>query len=321
WTKQQVKSRQEFNKKVYSRKPENEKDAILQNESIPPVYVCFLGHSMGGLVAADAALQLEAYSEPSPVIGVLAFDTPYFGLNQSIVTHAAFDRASGYAQKATGAYTTAAAAWGVISAVTAKSNPVEEEKKRVLAASSTPSTGSSSTREKSAVTTTTKSTKTSSSSSGWGWGAIALGVGAAIATTGAAIAMNSHVNKGMEYITSHVQFIGVLLDGARLKDRVSRVLELPISFHCFYTQVKIPPNSSNNFKTSSRTFIELSPIPGDMVAYFSPRSCSGQDEIEAHMEMFNPSKNFDYYPMGEETVRHIKEMVEDALKRKSDPLK
>lgn len=54
-----------------------------------------------------------------------------------------------------------------------------------------------------------------------------------------------------------------------------------------------------------------------MQSYFSARQCSGQDEIEAHMEMFNPAKNFDYYPMGEETVRRVKNMVEDALNREA----
>jgi len=101
---------------------------------------------------------------------------------------------------------------------------------------------------------------------------------------------------------------------------MTSLLRLPMGFHCFYTQVQIPANASNNFRSTSRTFIELSSIPADdntkTRTLFSPRECSGQDEIEAHMEMFNPSKNFDYYRMGEETVNRVKEMVEGALSLK-----
>jgi len=98
---------------------------------------------------------------------------------------------------------------------------------------------------------------------------------------------------------------------------VDDVLSLPIGFHCFYTQVRIPASSSNNWASLSRTFIELTSIPNAIKPFFSARSCSGQDEIEAHMEMFNPAKNFDYYPMGEETVKRVREMVDQALKRES----
>lgn len=91
------------------------------------------------------------------------------------------------------------------------------------------------------------------------------------------------------------------------------IVRLPIGFHCFYTQVQIPAGPSNNYQRTSRTFIELTASPVAAKKYFSARECSGQDEIEAHMEMFNPSKNYDYYKMGEETVVQLKSMVEAAL--------
>lgn len=99
--------------------------------------------------------------------------------------------------------------------------------------------------------------------------------------------------------------------------RVDDILRLPIGFHCFYTQVRIPASSANNWKSGSRTFIELTSISDVTESFFSARNCSGQDEIEAHMEMFNPAKNFDYYPMGDETVKRVRVMVDEALKRES----
>ncbi|KAG0207714.1 hypothetical protein BGX28_001111 [Mortierella sp. GBA30] len=321
WTQTQVKSRKEFNVRAYGKRQEQ---------------------GTGPANAADAALHLNALPHESPVIGILAFDTPYFGLNSTIFTQAAYERVTGIAQKASGAYSLvsaylpAGAAWSALmpSAGAATSNNTsarsgDAKKERTSSASEgfSPSSLWSATSAKvekeKIVTTSSKSTTTSSSSSSsskWGWGSIALGVGAAVVATGAAIAVQKHVNTGMEYVTSHIQFVGILWNSAQLKQRVTYVLRLPIGFHCFYTQVQIPAGSSNNWKPSSRTFIELMSVPQDARSYFSARQCSGQDEIEAHMEMFNPAKNFDYYPMGEETVKRVKNMVEDALNRKGSNL-
>ncbi|KAF9959959.1 hypothetical protein BGZ72_008288 [Mortierella alpina] len=327
WTQAQVKSREEFNIRAYGRQQTHSAETTDNGikEKIPPVYVCFLGHSMGGLVAADAALLLNTYTQKSPVIGILAFDTPYFGLNSSIFTQAAYERVTGFAQKASGAYSLvstylpAAAAWNALTpsaAATSDDNKKRSGNSRDQTPPATsgfnPSSLWSATSAKVEKEKTVSSTS-STSSSKWGWGSIALGVGAAVAATGAAIVVNKHMNTGMEYVTSHIQFVGILWNSAQLKQRVSDVLRLPMGFHCFYTQVQIPAGSSNNWKSSTRTFVELSSATKEMQSYFSARQCSGQDEIEAHMEMFNPAKNFDYYPMGEETVKRVKNMVEDAL--------
>ncbi|KAF9410758.1 hypothetical protein BGZ94_001536 [Podila epigama] len=311
WTQQQVKSREAFNKRVYTRKPED--NPAGEPDRIPPVYVCFLGHSMGGLVAADAALVLDALPGESPVIGILAFDTPYFGLNHTIFTQAAYERVTGIAQKATGAYSlmsaylpAAGAAWNALSPP-APSSPNTSEQSR--------NGGSSTDKNNGSLSKTTPAASTSK----WGWGTIALGVGAVVAATGAAVVVNSRTG-GMDYITSHIQFLGILWNSTQLKERMNRLLKLPLGFHCFYTQVQVPASAANSFRSTSRTFIELSSIPADdsikTRSFFSSRACSGQDEIEAHMEMFNPSKNFDYYKMGEETVRRVKIMVENALESK-----
>ncbi|KAF9364010.1 hypothetical protein BGX34_002773 [Mortierella sp. NVP85] len=333
WTLQQVKSREEFNLRVFNT-GEHGPD---KDNRIPPVYVCFIGHSMGGLVAADAALLLDAQPTKSPVIGILAFDTPYFGLNHKVFTEAAYERAVGAAQKAADAYpylyVPATLAYSAISSATSSSTvPVtsskqaSEEQQRLKGQqqpsgglpngfnpSSLFSTTSSaiSSKEKTVAT----SSKTTTSGSKWSWGSIALGVGAAVVAAGAAYALNAHVSKGMEYINSHIQFVGILWDNSKLKQRVESVLKLPIGFHCFYTQVQIPASVSNNWASASRTFVELASIPKETQNFFSPRNCSGQDEIEAHMEMFNPDKNFDYYQMGEETVKRVNGMIENALKR------
>lgn len=46
-----------------------------------------MGHSMGGLLAADAATDLSNNrgGKPSRVLGVVAFDTPYLGMHPHVV--------------------------------------------------------------------------------------------------------------------------------------------------------------------------------------------------------------------------------------------
>ncbi|KAG0288822.1 hypothetical protein BGZ96_007444 [Linnemannia gamsii] len=307
WTQEQVKSRQEFNERVYKKLEENGQSS----GKIPPVYVCFLGHSMGGLVAGDTALYLEKLPEKSPVIGILAFDTPYYGLNHSIFTQAAYERAAGLAQKATGAYSLVSAAY--LPAAAAWSSMSGSNAGAAGAAGAAVTGHDSNTR----TVTKTEKKEQKPASGGWGWGSIALGIGAAVAATGAAVVINKHMNDGMQYVTSHIQFVGILWNSLQLKQRVDDILRLPIGFHCFYTRVRIPASSTNNWSSGSRTFIELKSISDATEPFFSARECSGQDEIEAHMEMFNPAKNFDYYPMGEETVKRVRVMVDEALKRES----
>jgi pimeloyl-ACP methyl ester carboxylesterase len=49
----------------------------------PPGPVIVAGHSMGGLLAADAATHIS--HKAHRIIGVLAFDTPYLGMHPHVV--------------------------------------------------------------------------------------------------------------------------------------------------------------------------------------------------------------------------------------------
>jgi alpha-beta hydrolase superfamily lysophospholipase len=50
----------------------------------PPGPVILLAHSMGGLLAADAAV-MEKSSEANRIIGLVAFDVPYLGMHPHVV--------------------------------------------------------------------------------------------------------------------------------------------------------------------------------------------------------------------------------------------
>jgi pimeloyl-ACP methyl ester carboxylesterase len=52
--------------------------------------VILFGHSMGGLVAADAMPLLKAAS--IPVLGLLAYDTPFYGLSSGFISRIAVEK-------------------------------------------------------------------------------------------------------------------------------------------------------------------------------------------------------------------------------------
>jgi len=159
----------------------------------PSVRTILIGHSMGGIVAADAILALtsdtaiesQAHDPKSsdlnsfmfPYIqGVLAFDTPYLGIAPGVVAHGAEDKynaanaAFEQLSSLTGAF------WGA-KAGAATTEKETKEKKPVAALPAPPV----------ATTSTTATTKTQASA--WqNWGKIAAfaGAGAVLAAGGAA---------------------------------------------------------------------------------------------------------------------------------------
>jgi len=223
----------------------------------PSVRVVLLGHSMGGIVAAETLIALTS-DEPvhhpaaggdeasndrplraaSPVMlptlmfpyvqGVLAFDTPFLGIAPGVVAHGA----EGHYAAATAAMTQLGALWGGgTAAATAGSGSGSGTKSAppALAAPPPPTDGD----------------KKKDSGGGWGnWGRIAAyaGAGAALAAAGgAAYANRAQLSEGWRWATSHLEFVGCLARKEELLQRVRYCVrardELGVGFGNLYTRL------------------------------------------------------------------------------------
>ncbi|RHZ78203.1 hypothetical protein Glove_166g293 [Diversispora epigaea] len=234
------------------------------------IWVCLCGHSMGGILAADTILRYESLiSKPVNIIGLLAFDTPYYGLHGDVFSKAAMEKATSYNKTIGTTMSLISSATGFYSKATETSNNSTTVKK----------------------------------SSGFGkYGMAAL---ASVALIGGAAYMHKEkVAKGVDWLGSHLEYVGILWNDSELKKRVNSLVEVPnITFHCYYSLIQ--PTNAN---TSSRTFISLP--PQEMMAYFSPATSSASDEIDAHVSMFDPNENHHYFDLGHVTLQKLNEMID-----------
>jgi hypothetical protein len=205
----------------------------------PSVHTILIGHSMGGIVAADAILALasdqtiqsgaqeskevELHSFMFPYVqGVLAFDTPYLGISPGVVAHGA----EGHFNTATAAYTQLSgltgALWGAKAGGEAEMKEVE--KKKPLAALPAPPAPDAPAWQK------------------WGKLAMYAGAGAAVAAGGAAAYLKrDQITEGWSWVGSHLEFVGCLMKGEELRKRVAGLgrlnKELHVGFGNLYTRL------------------------------------------------------------------------------------
>ncbi|KAI6152183.1 hypothetical protein BKA82DRAFT_993642 [Pisolithus tinctorius] len=255
--------------------------------------IVLCGHSMGGLLAADAlcALIKSRPDEGAPlwprVIGCIAFDTPYLGLHPFV-----------FKNSATRAAEVADTARTVVSDVLwfmgknrdspqAKSNPSLPQ-----------------------IAAATES-ESSSKSTGWArWAPSAYVVGGAIAAgaaAGAAYWRREDITSGYNWAFGHMKYVGTLWDGEGMTKRLDNLLlaeKQGIIFKMFY--VLLPP-SPPSFP-SPRTFVVLPSRSSPAFSnYIISKNSVATDEIQAHTGLFEPNTNDGYYELGLETAKIIRE--------------
>ncbi|KAI0122598.1 hypothetical protein F4814DRAFT_214616 [Daldinia grandis] len=294
----------------------------------PSVRTILIGHSMGGIVAAEAAIGLASEvpvthtnkashrdsltvlvgESPGPtslmfpyIQGVLAFDTPYLGISPGVVAHGA----EGHYNSVNGALTQlnglSSIFWNNYNQASGNTGGAAKKPAGALPAPQSPPD---------------KTKK--EGGGGWGWGQIAAVAGAAgaLAAGGAAAYMNrEHLNLGWSWVSSHLEFVGCLARGTELRDRVTRMVkldrEMGIGFANLYTRLGKAASAKEvsmvgTVMGNERTFCN---VPArdkrTMGLWMEAINDKAKDEIGAHMAMFEPKENPGYRKLSEDAKNLI----------------
>ncbi|KAJ5627908.1 hypothetical protein N7490_010136 [Penicillium lividum] len=299
----------------------------------PSVHVFLVGHSMGGIVAAETLLLLAAEQpiyhnstsdaqlapEPDdqpPVVepgtfmfphiqGVLAFDTPYLGIAPGVVSYGA----EGHFRNATTAYNTFSEVAGLFG----------------YGGKNDASTGADTATAKEPPKALPASTDAAATPSWQRWGRYAMFAGAAgaVAAGGAAALYTNRQNlsAGFNWVSSHLEFVGCLARTSELRQRIAGLAtvqdERGIKCVNFYTclgkgassLVQTPEPGKQSFseriiRSNFRTFCTLppevengqqSPTPG--LRWVKTINDQAPDETQAHVSMFISKNNPAYFDL------------------------
>ena len=327
----------------------------------PSVHTVLIGHSMGGIVAAETlllvanehpihptsreaadhrtnfasnttlnsttgtshpALHQSTSSPPDlhlsmfpQITGLLAFDTPFLGLSPGVIAHGA----EGHYKTASSAYNTfnelsSAFGWGGPKSPSAAPQALP----KALPASASGDAAASPRWQS------------------WGKYAMFAGAAGAVAAGGAAAlySQRERISSGWGWVSGHLEFVGCLIKGEELRERIERVGQLgkqaaegedgdsdrETRFRGAYVLYTLlgrgAANTGDNAVSASmsdggRTFVKLPPNfaqkailsgskdPKTGLEWLPATNDKAPDEISAHMSMFFPRDNPGFYALGE----------------------
>lgn len=347
----------------------------------PSVHVALVGHSMGGIIAAETLILL-ASEQPIPapshlsstkseddtqevgentfmfprVQGLLAFDTPFLGIAPGVVSFAAENH-----------HKTATAAYGTLSDVAnvfGWGGDKKDAKPGGENNNSRARSASYSAKQDSLGTTGSASEDAAATPSWQRWGRYAMFAGAAgaVAAGGAAAlyAQRDRFSAGWDWATSHLEFVGCLGRFEDLRGRVRSISRLQkergIGCANLYTclgkgavDVSAADSTSMNAtagaasfshpRSDMRTFCSLpgdvkrnpspnpdSKIPSDSdnakeldsangameMAWIKSVNSKAADETKAHLAMFMPADNPEFYELAQTARDLVAEWVDNS---------
>ncbi|KAL6708592.1 hypothetical protein ACN47E_002573 [Coniothyrium glycines] len=297
----------------------------------PSVRTVLVGHSMGGIVAAETLLSIlgeqpvlshaDSQSDSTASIkpdhstlmfpyiqAILAFDTPYLGIAPGVVAHGA-EKHWNTASSAYNAYSQLAGTFGWGNKDT---TPSAVDSSRMLPAPSGRAVSDSNSDAASAPL--------------WQrYGRVAMFAGAAgaIAAGGAAAYLKKdQISQGLTWATSHLEFVGVLARPEEMKKRFEQIAKTTqtqdLGFANMYTTLGHAINKENKesgwtgkVAGVDRTFCNMP--KGKLRDFFiSATNDKATAETEAHMNMFEGRNNPGYYTLSETAKEKIIEWVEDT---------
>ena len=322
----------------------------------PSVRTILIGHSMGGIVAADTLLLItseppipsstssqnptsESSTPTSPhafmfpyIQGVLAFDTPYLGISPGVVSHGA----ETHYKTATTAYSTfseiaGAFGWGASATGSQEKAQAPHQQKALTA-------GPEAAKEALSASMTANDSGDAAATPAWQrWGKYAMFAGAAgaVAAGGAAAYLKRDtITEGWTWVGSHLEFVGCLMRGEELKTRLSQVTKLEkekrIGFADLVTVLgkngKQPGTTvagglieiGGVDVTNKRTFCAMPQSKALRKSFEGMINEKAGDETMAHMSMFTPKENPGYYRLRERAKNLILEWVDTAWYESSE---
>ncbi|KAJ5127098.1 hypothetical protein N7448_007877 [Penicillium atrosanguineum] len=325
-------------------------DLEVQNQTASPtvdpsVHVFLVGHSMGGIVAAETLLLLAGEqpvphnpgsdSQPGPqaddhapavepgtfmfphIQGVFAFDTPYLGIAPGVVAHGA----EGHYRNATTAYNTFSEVAGLFGYGGKEGEPGGTAS---ATAAKEPPKALTSSDDAAAVPSWQK----------WGRYAMFAGAAGAVAAGGAAAlySQRQNLSASVDWVSSHLAFIGCLARKSELEQRISKLAtveeERGISCVNFYTclgkgagsLVENMATGKTSFtqkiiRSKNRTFCALPPavengeeVPTSArpgLRWTKAVNNQATDEVKAHVTMFLPKENPAFFDLLSEASKTL----------------
>ncbi|OBT65207.1 hypothetical protein VE03_04723 [Pseudogymnoascus sp. 23342-1-I1] len=277
----------------------------------PSVHIVLVGHSMGGIVAADALLGIaseqtilpseaghgwEKNTIPSPatnlfpnIRGVLAMDTPYLGISPGVLAYGA----EAHYQTASSALAQLGGL-GMFSGGAAAAGGTKSPTTQSAEALELPAAKSSNSKEK------------KDDAPAWGkWGKLAMIGGAAVLAAGgtAAYVKRREIGEGVGWATSHLAFVGCLMRPEELRTRVVGVEGVSAGAEVGWVNLytKLGRGAEPGTRAGGRTFCNL-PKAGKWKEELNDKA---SDEVAAHMNMFSPPQNPGY----ENLTRHAADYI------------
>lgn len=136
-----------------------------------------------------------------------------------------------------------------------------------------------------------------------GWARWAPAVGGALLAAGAAGAAyyrRDDLASGWQWGNDHLKYVGTLWDENALRARLDGVARTGVRFRNFYTILD----------TGDRTFCVLPKRGSRDASLWEPtKNRLAQDEVGAHVSMFNPKENDGYYDLGLRTAHIVREAM------------
>ncbi|KAK7186092.1 hypothetical protein DPSP01_000693 [Paraphaeosphaeria sporulosa] len=291
----------------------------------PSVHTILIGHSMGGIVAAETLLSIID-EQPIPshnsasnsasslrdsstlmfpyIQAILAFDTPYLGIAPGVVAHGA-EKHWNTANSAYSAYSNVAGAFGWGKSTETGAQTAMSSSRMLEGAQ----------RSAQAVSDTNADAASVPLWQKYGRVALFAGAAGAVAAGGAAAYMKrEQISEGLGWATSHLEFVGSLARPEEMKKRLASITKLSqthdLGFANIYTTLGHAVDSQEKSSWTGkvmgrdRTFCNLP--KGDLRQYFIPAvNDKSTAETWAHMSMFDPKQNPGYYIMSEHAKEHI----------------